>query len=180
MCGIRPCEVTKMVRWLLSFAVVLSVGALSASTGGNGKSSAACTPTRPSNPRFAPPTPYPHNAPDEMFWYGSDSLWTLLGIQGTWHVHRNVLEGRGGYTTKLVYWRQGFDSRKEVYPELRVVAKRLDRAAPAVHAGPANAVFVTGPTPAMMTVIDIPSPGCWELTAEYREHKLSFVVSVQP
>jgi hypothetical protein len=31
----------------------------------------------------------------------------------------------------------------------------------------------------MMTLIDIPKTGCWEITAHYKGHDLSFVVSVE-
>jgi hypothetical protein len=44
----------------------------------------------------------------------------------------------------------------------------------------ANAVFVGTDKPAIMTAIDIPSIGCWEITAQYGGDSLSFVVSVQP
>ena len=92
----------------------------------------------------------------------------------------NVLEGNG-YRTKLIYWRRGFDCRREPEPELIVSAKRLDRKAPSVAADSARAVFVKGDTPAaMMTAIDIPTAGCWEVTAQYRGHNLNFVVSVEP
>ena len=129
----------------------------------------ACPVTKPPNQPFVPPPPYwtHHNA--DQFWYGTESLWTLLGVQGTWHC-----EG-----AKLTYWHRGFDWRKDK-PELTVVAKRLDREAPIVVAYQANAVFVTTDKPAMMTGIDIPSSGCWEITAQYRGDSLSFVVSVQP
>ena len=91
----------------------------------------------------------------------------------------NVLKGHG-YRTKLVYWRRGFDWRKEPEPHLMVTAKRLDRDARSVAAEQAHAVFVPGPRSAMMTAIDIPTAGCWEVTAHYRGHTLSFVVSVEP
>jgi len=97
-----------------------------------------------------------------------------------WNIRNNVLEGKGGYRTKLTYWRRGFDWRREPEPELIVIAKRLDREAPSVAAGPAHAVFVTTERPGMMTGIDLPSIGCWEITAQYSGHRLSFVVSVQP
>ncbi|SRR5216684_318170 len=140
----------------------------------------ACPVTKPSAQPFVPPPPcWTDHGPDG-FWYGSESLWTLLGVPGTWNIHSNVLEGKGGYRTKLTYWRQGFDWRREPKPELIVIAKRLDREAPRVAAGPANAVFVTTARPGMMTMIDIPSTGCWELTAQYGGHRLSFIVSVQP
>ena len=109
---------------------------------------------------------------------GTESLWTLLGVDGVWHMHSNVSENKGLYTTKLTYWRRGFDWRREPKLALTVNAKRLDREAPLVAADPANAVFVTD-KPAMMTGIDIPI-GCWEITARHSGHSLSFVVSVEP
>jgi len=83
------------------------------------------------------------------------------------------------HEAKLTHWRRDFDWRKEK-PDLTVVAKRLDREAPPVAADPAHAVFVTIERPGIMTAIDIPSTGCWELTAQYGGHRLSFVISVQP
>jgi hypothetical protein len=135
----------------------------------------ACPVTRPPAQPFVPPPPYWTEHGPDGFWYGSESLWTLLHVPGTW-----MMGGGKVYTTKLVYWRRGFDWRKEPEPELIVIAKRLDREAPPVAAGPAHAVFVTTERPGMMTGIDIPSTGCWELTAQYGGQRLSFVVSVQP
>jgi hypothetical protein len=132
----------------------------------------ACPVTKPPAQPFIPPQPYWRDHNPDQFWYGTESLWTLLGIPSTWHI--NDSDG-----AKLTYWHRGFDWRKDK-PELTVVAKRLDREAPIVAAGPANAVFVTTDKPAMMTGIDIRSSGCWEITAQYRGDSLSFVVSVQP
>jgi hypothetical protein len=85
-----------------------------------------------------------------------------------------------GYFTKLVFWRRGFDWRKEPEPKLIITAKRLDGEAPSVAVAHANAVFVTSNKPAMMTGIDIPTAGCWEITAHYKGHTLTFIVSVEP
>jgi hypothetical protein len=136
----------------------------------------ACPVTKPPAQPFIPPPPYWTDHQPDRFWYGTESLWTLLDVPGTWRVG-----GRKVCRTKLVYWTQGFDWRREPEPKLTVTARRLDREAPSVAEEHANAVFVTGPQPAaMMTGIDIPSTGCWKLTAQYRDQKLSFVVSVQP
>jgi hypothetical protein len=141
-------------------------------------SSTQCLTTLAPNPPFLPPAPYPSSAPDGQFWYGSDALWTLLGVDGSWHMRDNVLNGKG-YRTKLVFWRRGFDWRKESEPKLIITAKRLDGDAPPVAVADANAVFVTGDKPAMMTGIDIPTAGCWEIAAHYKGHTLSFIVSVE-
>jgi hypothetical protein len=140
----------------------------------------ACPVTKPPAQPFVPSVPYWTDHGPDRYWYGTESLWTLLGVQGTWHIHSNVLEGEGGYRTKLTYWRRGFDWRREPEPKLIVIAKRIDREAPPVAADYASAVFVTTERPGMMTAINIPSTGCWELTAQYGGHRLSFVVSVQP
>jgi len=141
----------------------------------------ACPVTKPPVQPFVPPPPYWTQHGPDRFWYGTESLWTLLAVQGTWKIRNNVLEGEGGYLTKLIYWRRGFDWRTELKPKLIVTATRLDREAPSVVEEHANAVFVSGRQPAaMMTGIDIPSTGCWELTAQYRDQKLSFVILVQP
>jgi len=80
-----------------------------------------------------------------------------MAVDGTWNIHGNVLESKGGYRTKLTYWRPGFDWRSEPEPELVVFARRLDRTAPIVTAESAHAVFVTTEKPGIMTAIDIPS-----------------------
>jgi hypothetical protein len=141
--------------------------------------SKTCPITKPPAQPFVPPPPYWKNHGADQFWYGTESLWTLLGVTGVWHMHSNVSENKGFYTTKLTYWRRGFDWRREPNPTLTVNARQLDHEAPIVGADPANAVFVTTDKPAMMTGIDIPSIGCWEITAKYHGDELSFVVSVQ-
>jgi hypothetical protein len=139
----------------------------------------ACPVTRPPARFFVPPPPYWRDPPPDEYWFGTESLWTVLSLPGTWHIRGNPLESKGGYRTKLIYWQRGFDWRKDK-PELTVIARRIDRDAPPVAAEPASAVFVTTERPAMMTAIDIPSVGCWKITAQYRGDELSFVVSVQP
>lgn len=156
-------------------AVLLSVplGLAQARTG-------ACLTTVPPSPRFVPSAPY-HSVrlSDDMFWYGTDKLWTKLAVDGVWHTKDNV-DKKGGYATKLVFWTQGFDWRREPEPELIITALRLDGDSPSVASSGANAVFVNTNTPAMMTGIDVPTEGCWEVTAYYRGHRLAFTVSVQP
>jgi hypothetical protein len=72
-----------------------------------------CLTTLASSPIFAPPAPYDSvHASDNMFWYGTDALWTLLGSDGVWHLNNNV-DKHNGYVTKLVFWRKGFDWRKD-------------------------------------------------------------------
>lgn len=163
----------------LPLVVMLAGVTLSAQNpGADHASDVSCTVTGFQNPQFLPPSTYLQRAPSGTFWYGTDSLWTLLGSNGTWH-------GRGasdcnGYCTKLTYWSAHFDWRSESQPKLTVTAHRLHQEAPLIVASAASAVFVNGPMPAaMMVTIDIPAPGCWEITAKYRDQKLSFVRSIR-
>lgn len=157
-------------------AILLAIVMLLLTAAGN--LPAACLTTLPPSPAFQPPAPYDSiRLADGMFWYGTEALWTQLSAGGVWSAENNP-DKEGGYITKLVFWRRGFDWRKEHEPELVVTANRLDGDAPPVVAH-ASAVFVTGNTPAIMTGIRIPTTGCWELSAYYRGAKLAFTVAVE-
>jgi hypothetical protein len=141
---------------------------------------AQCATTVAPVPAFVPPTPYAASAlPEGEFWYGSEALWTVVDTEGQWHMEGNVLHGKG-YRTKLVYWRRGFDWHAEPEPKLVVTAKRLDGDAPPATVAPhASAVFLEGNLPAMMTLIDVPVAGCWQVTGRYEGETVRFVVSVE-
>jgi len=160
-----------MPRFVLGFAAALLLSIVQ-------PAKTECLTTVASSPKFVPPAPYDSvRASDNMFWYGTDALWTQLGADGVWHIENNE-DKHDGYVTKLVFWRKGFDWRKEPEPALIVTARRLDGDSPSVALAHANAVFITGNTPAMMTGIRIPTAGCWEVTGHYGGHTLSFIVSV--
>jgi hypothetical protein len=139
------------------------------------EASEACPVTKPPAHPFVPPPPYWTDHGRDGFWYGTESLWTLLGVSGTW----NLGETEGVYRTKLTYFGNEVSiggRTNQISPSLR---NDLTAKCP-LAADPAHAVFVTTERPGIMTVIDIPSTGCWELTAQYGGHRLSFVISVQP
>jgi len=143
-------------------------------------SSAQCLTPLPPDPLFVPPIQYPSGWPGGgTFWYGTDSLWTALRTDGKLTASR--YENGGVFKTKLVFWARDFDWQKERVPKLIVTGKRLDGDAPDVEAH-ASAAFVPAKLglapPGMMTALDIPAAGCWEITAHYRGHVLTFIVSV--
>ncbi len=109
-----------------------------------------------------------------MFWFGSEDLWTALSVNAKWKTsHEKNL------SAKLIFWRRGFDWRKETEPKLIVTGKRLDGDGPSVAVANAHAVFIPSRDAAgIMTGIAIPTPGCWELTAHYAGHRLIFVAAV--
>jgi hypothetical protein len=97
-------------------------------------------------------------------------------------------------TAKVFWGSVDFDYRRKEDYDFKVTGRRLDGEAPPLwvarvtnaldgEAPPlwvdrvTNALFV--PHAAMLTGVYVPSPGCWEITGDYRGEKLSFVVWVQ-
>jgi hypothetical protein len=131
-----------------------------------------CPITKPSDRPFVPPAPYPSSPGSREFLYGSPALWAI--VYPDWHVHS------GG---KLPFFRQGYESN-EGRPRLAVVARRLDGEGPLVWNGLAGGGINHG-RPFMVTGIDIPSSGCWEIAAQYVDNPgnigtLTYTVWVEP
>jgi hypothetical protein len=134
-----------------------------------------CSVTRP-DPAFVAPSPWPANPPSyyESDWFGSEALWTMLDHEG--EVWRFPV-GPDHLSEKLFWWSVEWPGvREEQQPGISVVGTRLDSAG-TFTAGPgtnANADFGE----AMLVGVEIPSPGCWQITASYGDAVLSFVVLV--
>jgi hypothetical protein len=175
-CGERELEKPPAERiFMFRLSLVLFAGLLL-----GGVASAQCQVTRPSSPRFVPPAGYAFKKPNSSsFPYGTDALWTYLLVDGKWHAYGK--EGDGWvYSDKLTFWHRGFDWRKDE-PNLTLTGKRLDGDAPPASFDHVNAVFLPSRDAAgMMTLVKVPTLGCWEITARYEGHELSYVVSVEP
>ena len=142
---------------------------------------ATCPITQPPSEPFVPPAPYPtKHSEATSFWLGSEKLWTLRPIDGLWYGLRTVEPDSGHeiYRDKVFWWRKGYDWRTENPPQLKVTGKRLDAPAPALYPERANPAFIK--IPAIVTGINIPTVGCWEMTGDYKGDKLTFVVWVEP
>jgi hypothetical protein len=136
----------------------------------NGK----CAVTKAPSPPFVPQTPYSRYAGENSFLYGTDSLWTIVQHPGAWKL------GRDGM--KLAYLRRGYDYMKERAPQLTVLGRRLDIAAPLVRSDGATGGMANGTDPGgmfMLTRIDIPAAGCWEISAHYADQTLTYTVWVE-
>jgi hypothetical protein len=138
-----------------------------------------CAVTKQPNPPFSPPAGYDKypNTPED-FMYGTDLLWTVVR-QHTWRAGGN--DG-----AKLPYYRRGYDMRKPDYPGLAVVARRVDAVAPLVWAGKGVGISLEPIVPptkiermAMLTAIDIPTAGCWEISAHYADQSLTYTILVR-
>jgi hypothetical protein len=111
---------------------------------------------------------------------GSEKLWTRRNIEGLWYGKRFVDpdSGQEYYRDKVFWWRKGYDWRTENPPQLKVSGKRLDAPATTLYLDRANPAFIK--IPAMVTGVNIPGVGCWEITGDYKGDKLTFVVWVMP
>lgn len=152
-----------------------------------------CPITRPAKPPFIPPAPHSDGRAlsQDTFFYGTPELWTVLRYDGTWsnlpyhggyHYHGGRYQQEDGhYTEKVFWWRDGYSWMTEPRPALEMSGRRLDAEAPPLQAGRAtNAFNAADIRSAMLTGVGIPTSGCWEITGEYRDAVLSFVVWVAP
>ena len=130
---------------------------------------AACPVTLPGETIFSPPPPYPAEEPyPGRFWYGSDKLWAALPEDGVWE---QLKMGE-----KVFIWRVGFDGSLENKPQLALTGRRLDGPAPEARSDPpATNAFHEDFYWAMLHGFQVPTPGCWEITASYAEDTLTFV-----
>jgi hypothetical protein len=105
------------------------------------------------------------------FWFGTTKLWTNLPVSG-----------RDGLREKRFWWREGYDWREDGEPKLTVTGQRLDvPAAPIALTDQANAGWTNDKNHAFIVdAFDVPTPGCWKMTARYKDGELSFIVWVTP
>ena len=87
-----------------------------------------CPITVPQDPPFTPPAPYSPTSPfPDYFWYGDNSLWTLIPNSGIW---AGLPHDGKGYGQKVFWWREGYSWTEEPQPEIIVTAERLDASVP--------------------------------------------------
>jgi len=141
----------------------------------------SCPVTKPPLMAFNPPSPYPAELPAESFWFGNEKLWTNLRMDGTWNGLPHYKPTDSAFRNKLFWWHEGYDWRTENPPNLSVTGKRLDAPArPLATDEHANAGWTNDSHhPFMVAGIFIPTPGCWQITGDYKGDRLTFVVLVR-
>ena len=137
-----------------------------------------CPITKAPAERFIPPLPWkpmavPESSNDarfnNTFLLGTPGLWAYVSNHWTLGVEQN----------KLPYFSERYDWTKAADPPLAVAARRLDAPAPLVWAR-----WVNGASPSykpsegldrsrrggfMVTSLEIPSKGCWEISAHFTD-----------
>ncbi|MBK8901314.1 MAG: hypothetical protein IPM53_09030 [Anaerolineaceae bacterium] len=137
----------------------------------------SCPITRPPETRFIPPAPYPEWPPGADFWYGTNALWTDLRSDGIWY---GLPKSDDGYGNKIALWHEGYSQAEEPRPAITLSARQLDGDAVVEPSVYGTNAYHPDYGQFMMTGIELPTLGCWEITAEYQEAALSFVVWVTP
>ena len=127
---------------------------------------------------FEAPEPYSSVAPwDGIFWFGSEDLWTALPTDGVW---AGLPLNPDGYTQKIMWWSSLYDLPNEPEPALVVKGRRLDADAPSLRFYGATNAFAKDIGDAMLTGVEFPTLGCWEVTGQYKKTGLTFVVWLAP
>ena len=141
----------------------------------------SCPVTKPPARAFVPPSPYPTDwGGQDSFWFGTTKLWTVLAADGTWKGLPHYRPTDTSFRNKLFWWREGYDWHRDQEPALHITGVRLDSSdPPVVLSKRASSAGVSGKTPPFIVdAVDLPTLGCWKLTARYKDGKLSFVVWV--
>ena len=102
---------------------------------------------------------------------GTDKLWTMLPTDGPWRGLIPQKPGDFAYSNKLP-WGGTFSFNDG---PLTVTGKRLDGLAPKF-----TEIEPISWDHEFMGGINIPAFGCWEITGQYRNKEISFVVWVTP
>lgn len=127
---------------------------------------------------FLAPEPLEPIAPWKgLFWFGSEHLWTALHDDGVW---AGLPESHHGYTQKIMWWSTLYNLPDEPEPALEVSARRLDENAPPLFFHGATNAIAADIGEAMLTGVDFPTLGCWEVTGQYKKTSLTFVVWILP
>lgn len=137
-----------------------------------------CPVTLPEKTTFKAPEPYAADSPwESIFWYGTENLWTALHTNGVW---ASLPDNPGGYTQKIMWWSDSYVLKDELEPALVVSGRRLDADAPPLKFDGATNAYAADIGDAMLTGVDFPTLGCWEITGQYKKSELKFVVWIAP
>jgi hypothetical protein len=140
----------------------------------------ACPLTMPGNTPFTPAAQAPEGPPElyDSVWYGTPSLWTMVGHAG--QVWSDLPVGEeGNLTQKTFWWAEGYVFDEEPAPQITVTAEHIDGSGPTVKAGGPGTNGTHPDLGSFMLVgLELPQEGCWKISAEYKDATLSYVVWV--
>ena len=89
-------------------------------------------------------------------------------------------ENPGGYTQKIMWWSSLYSLKDELEPALIVSGKRLDGESEPLRFYGATNAMADDIGKAMLTGVEFPTLGCWEVTGQYKKSEIKFIVWVAP
>lgn len=135
-----------------------------------------CAVTEAPKQVFVPPPPFEASPEAGHFYFGSDDFWTILPENGTWgtqHDQPTYDRRKIAWFSRSFWWLSGQES------QLKVQARKLDGSNISIHGGRATNGFLPNRQESfMLSSIEFPSTGCWEITAQFRGQELKFTVLV--
>jgi hypothetical protein len=140
---------------------------------------ASCPVTRAPAVPFKPPGLPEKVRDDSVVWFGTEKLWTSLHSSGDVWGWGPRPPGSSNLTAKIFWFSVDYNRHKEGNADLKVTGRRLDGDAPPLWTLPTTNAL-GDPYDAMLTGVYMPTPGCWEMTGEYKGQRLRFVVWLHP
>ena len=109
--------------------------------------------------------------PEAESWYGSEALAVILPDDGIW----GITGPKARIAVKLFIWSAGFEPGMEenISIEIESLSGNVNDSV-VQNVSHAHAESLGGWT--MLVGIDFPSPGCWQISADYLGQSLTFVV----
>lgn len=131
-----------------------------------------CPVTKPPEPPFIPPSPYPE-AGGKSFYIGTPKLWVLV-YAGPWD---GLPRWPEGYRQKIVWWSEGYNAKNDPRPSIEISGRRLDGNAPPLVVTGANGSWTN--IDFIMSGVNFPTTGCWEITGKFKGAEVKFIVSIK-
>ena len=141
--------------------------------------SSQCPVTQPSASRFQVPEGFPAPQNPFAFYHGTPELWVLL-TPGPWSelpIWDVGMKQKVVWYTKL-YSRWAQMSGAEPLPKLEIEGRRLDGNAPLLYVEGANPSHAPGMGYFIMSGVNFPTSGCWEVTGRLGNATTTFVVEI--
>jgi len=136
-------------------------------------SDSICQTTNPKTSQVVVPWKNQHHPGNDSVWFGTESLAALLPPDGTW----TGFENGQAFGTKIWFWSKNWNSTEELRPALKVYAQKTNDKTLKSESLSATQGHAAD-WQAMLTGIGLPTPGCWKISAYYKESNVSFVVNV--
>ena len=131
-----------------------------------------CPVTNPRYAAFVPPSPYPA-AQGNSFYIGTRKLWALV-YPSPW---RGLPLWPEGYRQKIAWWSEGYNAKADPLPAIAISGRRLDSIAPPLIVTGANGSWTTADF--IMSGVNFPTIGCWEITGTFKGAEMKFVVWIE-